>query len=272
MSSLKNLSKIIVNLKAIRTFILFLLRRNMILNKFKNLIQLEGFINIYEHQIEILNDKKDAVSRDLCIFGIPETEKEIFKIFNSEIKNAASFLDIGAGIGLYTLFAISLNASASILAVEANPKVFEVLKKNLNNFAISKTNQKLINKIVSTKKSDVDFFVPMGDDFSYGTSQKILLEEKNIPYKKIIVETTDLSNFVENKYEIIKIDVEGSELDVLKAISNHLKYCRLLFIEIMIENKEASFNFLKNSNFKPLLESTANVGNYIFYNTDLQRH
>ena len=70
MSSLKNLSKIIVNLKAIRTFILFLLRRNMILNRFKNLIQLEGFINIYEHQIEILNDKKDAVSRDLCIFGI----------------------------------------------------------------------------------------------------------------------------------------------------------------------------------------------------------
>ena len=138
MSSLKNLSKIIVNLKAIRTFILFLLRRNMILNRFKNLIQLEGFIYIYEHQIEILNDKKDAVSRDLCIFGIPETEKEIFKIFNSEIKNAASFLDIGAGIGLYTLFAISLNASASILAVEANPKVFEVLKKNLNNLLFLK--------------------------------------------------------------------------------------------------------------------------------------
>ena len=51
----------------------------MILNRFKNLIQLEGFINIYEHQIEILNDKEDAVSRDLCIFGIPETEKKSLK-------------------------------------------------------------------------------------------------------------------------------------------------------------------------------------------------
>ena len=59
----------------------------MILNRFKNLIQLEGFINIYEHQIEILNDKKDAVSRDLCIFGIPETEKEIFKIYISKFIN-----------------------------------------------------------------------------------------------------------------------------------------------------------------------------------------
>ena len=102
MSSLKNLSKLIVNLKVIRTFIIFLLRRNLILNKFKNLIQLEGFINIHEHQIEIFNDKKDAVSRDLCIFGIPATEKENFKIFSTEIKKAMSFLDIGAGIGLYT--------------------------------------------------------------------------------------------------------------------------------------------------------------------------
>ena len=33
---------------------------------------------------------------------------------------------------------------------------------------------------------------------------------KKYSIKKIIVETTDLSNFVENEYEIIKIDVEGS--------------------------------------------------------------
>ena len=40
----------------------------------------------------------------------------------------------------------------------------------------------------------------------------------------------------------------------------------------MIENKEASFNLLKNSNFRPLIESNENVGNYIFYNTGLQRN
>ena len=81
MSSLKNLAKLIINIKAIRTLIIILLRRNLISRKFKNLIKLDGFKNIYKYQIEIFNDNKDAVSRDLCIFGIPESEKEIFKIF-----------------------------------------------------------------------------------------------------------------------------------------------------------------------------------------------
>ena len=138
--------------------------------------------------------------------------KEIFKIFKSEIEKAESFLDIGAGIGLYTLFAISFNPSVSILSVEANPEIFKVLKKNVKNLPLFSSDQKFLNKIVSTKDSNLDFYVPLGDDFSYGTSNRALLEQKNIPYKKMIVETSDLGDFIDNKYEIIKIDVEGGEL------------------------------------------------------------
>ena len=61
MSNLKYLAKLIVNIKAIRTFIIFLLRRNLIFKKFKNLIKLDGLKNIYKYQIEIFNDEKDAV-------------------------------------------------------------------------------------------------------------------------------------------------------------------------------------------------------------------
>ena len=269
MDILKKTAKMLINIDGIRTFIIVLLRKNKILKRFKNLVQLEGFVNIYDYEISIFNDKKDAVSRDLCIFGIPQNEKEIFKIFKSEIVNAKSFLDIGAGVGLYTLFAISLNSAVSILAIEANPEVFKVLQKNLNNLSILKPNQQLINKIVTNQVSNLNFFVPLGDDFSYGTTNKSFIEEKNIPYKKVTIETTDLSNFVDNKYEIIKIDVEGSEIDVLNAISKHLKYCRLLFVEIMKENKDDSIKLLRNFGFKPLVESNQDIGNYVFYNTNL---
>ena len=114
------------------------------------------------------------------------------------------------------------------------------------------------------KKLNIEFNIPTGDDFSYGTSERYLLEEKNIPFETIIVETTQISEFNHSRFEIIKIDVEGSELDVLFAIEEYLTYCNLLFIEIIDSQKDLVYDFLENNNFKPLVESKENVGNYIF--------
>ena len=69
----------------------------------------------------------------------------------------------------------------------------------------------------------------------------ILLENKKISYEKIEIEATDLVDSPISKFDVIKIDVEGAELDVLKAIINKIENCRFLFIEIMQENKKCVF-------------------------------
>ena len=66
----KSLLKQIINKLFIRKIIVYLLRKKLISKRFKNLIKLNGFHNIYESNIKILNNKNDSVSRDLCIFGI----------------------------------------------------------------------------------------------------------------------------------------------------------------------------------------------------------
>ena len=162
------------------------------------------------------------------------------------------------------MFAIKLNPSISSLSIEPNPAVFKILNKNLKNLSEFNSNHKVMNKFVSQQKLNIEFNIPTGDDFSYGTSERYLLEEKNIPFETIIVETTQISEFNNSRFEIIKIDVEGSELDVLFAIEEYLTYCNLLFIEIIDSQKDLVYDFLENNNFKPLVESKENVGNYIF--------
>lgn len=257
------LRKIFYN-KQIKKFIIFLLRKKLISRRFRNLIQLDGFNNIYKSNIDIFNSQHDSVSRDLCIFGVTKKEEKIFNKFIEVVKNSNSFLDIGSGIGLYTLFAIKLNPSISSLSIEPNPAVFKILNKNLKNLSEFNSNHKVMNKFVSQQKLNIEFNIPTGDDFSYGTSERYLLEEKNIPFETIIVETTQISEFNHSRFEIIKIDVEGSELDVLFAIEEYLTYCNLLFIEIIDSQKDLVYDFLENKNFKPLVESKENVGNYIF--------
>ena len=39
---------------------------------------------------------------------------------------------------------------------------------------------------------------------------KTITEEKNIPFETIIVDTTQISEFKNSRFEIIKIDVEGA--------------------------------------------------------------
>ena len=68
---------------------------------------------------------------------------------------------------------------------------------------------------------------------------------------------------------ILKIDVEGSELDVLKTIGFNLKNCRIVFIEIMRENKSEVYDLLKNFNLLPIIESKEDIGNYVFKKTNL---
>ena len=268
MKTIKLFFKQILNLYVFRIIVVQLLRNNLINRRFKNLIELNGLHNIYKSQIKVFNVIGDAVTRDLCIFGIPQKEKKIFDKFIHEISNADSFLDVGAGIGLYTLFAHEHNKNIQTLSIEPNPEVFKTLKKNLNIMPSINKEPKVLNKVVSCKSDQVEFYIPTGDDFSYGTSKKNILIEKKIPFRSLIVETTNLSGYESNNFEVIKIDVEGSELDVLKTINPYLKNCRLIFVEIMKQNKLGVYELLNSFNLKPIIESKEEIGNYVFKKVD----
>ena len=91
-NKIKSLLRKIFYIKKIKNFIIFLLRKKLISRRFRNLIQLNGFNNIFKSNIDIFNSNSDAVSRDLCIYGVTKKEEEIFSKFIEVIKNSNSFL------------------------------------------------------------------------------------------------------------------------------------------------------------------------------------
>lgn len=263
----KSILRKIINNFPLQFCCIVLIRINFLSRRFKNLISLKGFNKIYKSNIEIFNNGLDAVSRDLCIFGIPKKERITFEMFISEIKRSNSFLDIGAGIGMFSLFAKSKNPKIKVCSVEANPAIFEILKKNLNHnkhFDVD-----TLNKAVISHAGTIEFFIPTGNDFSYATYNKKILEEKNIPFTSVIVESSDLRLETKTDFDVIKIDVEGAELEVLNGIQGKVKKCKFLFIEIMEENKNEIFNLLKKLSFDVVIDSKEYVGNYVFKNNKI---
>ena len=96
-----------------------------------------------------------------------------------------------------------------------------------------------------SESGKIEFYIPAGNDFSYATYNKNILEE-NIPFTSVIVESSDLRLETKLDFDVIKIDVEGAELEVLKGVQEKIENCKFLFIEIMKENKNDVFMLLKS--------------------------
>lgn len=155
-----------------------------------------------------------------------------------------TFLDVGANMGEFTLFMAKRLAKGSVISVEPTKRMFEILQQNvkLNEFS----NVKLFNVGLGDEEKKMPIYTSsenMGHEvWNEGLFRlfpnknvNVLLEEITVvPFDKVAKE-----NNIQN-IDIIKIDVEGAELFVLKGLAQVLKLFKpKLLIEI---SKEAFEN------------------------------
>jgi len=176
--------------------------------------------------IRVYETLKNIYIKHLKFLGIlkDDIETNLFFIFLN-IKKKNIFVDIGANKGYKIDQAILVNRHTKILAFEPFYKYYIFLKKKYNkNLQVSLFN-KAVDKNISTK-------------YFYYNNKKIDAEAfsliKNEKFnKKKKVFTTTLDKELENtNIDIIKIDVEGSEYNVLQgSIKIITKNKPVLFIE-----------------------------------------
>jgi len=143
---------------------------------------------------------------------------EIYK-FQCE-KNDPIILDCGSNYGTSIVYFKQLYPDAKIIGVEADPKIFKILKKNIHqrNFK----NVTLINKAMSNKNGPIQFYSEGADGGRvHALSESIGTHE---------VETLSLDDIVEGEIDFLKMDIEGAETDVL-VTSKKLDQVKQLFIE-----------------------------------------
>ena len=153
------------------------------------------------------------------------TKRELFyhRIYDFKSNsNSPTIIDCGANICLSVLFFKELYPNASILAFEADPKVFKCLSDNVVNFKYD--NVTLVNKALWDCNTTLSFYAEGADGGRIGDDK---YENGDI----IQVETTCLSEYILGKVDFLKIDIEGAETKVLKEIENKLHLVENIFIE-----------------------------------------
>ncbi|MDC1037987.1 FkbM family methyltransferase [Candidatus Marinimicrobia bacterium] len=151
-------------------------------------------------------------------------------------------IDVGANVGFFTFYALMKSPNVDIISIEADPKNYNVLKKNISTNNLDDQVQ-LLNNAVCSKKGEIIFHSSLensGWSSLYKTRGAVESESINIC---AITVSEILSTFKVNTVDILKIDIEGAEYDALLNDSFLEFYeVKKLFIEVDLNPRDNRFS------------------------------
>lgn len=173
--------------------------------------------------------------------------KEIFveEYYRFETSSKAPVIyDCGANVGTSCAFFKHIYTQSRIVAFEPNPKIAEYLKTNIKNNSLK--NIEVINKAVWTNDNGID----LGIDNADASSIHLLKNRKK-------VESVRLKDYLvkEETVDMLKIDIEGAEIEVLTDCRESLSNVKNIFVEFhsyMIEPQRLSvvIDVLESAGFR----------------------
>lgn len=194
-------------------------------------------------------------------------EINITKLLLENLEPETCFVDIGAHLGYYTILASNKLTNGEVVSFEMDKTNYNILMKNiaLNKCTNVKAHNSAVTNYVGISKYVTNIIL---------TSVMSRLDkriENNKKKSKKVVKAITLNEFFKENYskpDVIKIDVEGSEMNVLNGMDKILDQKKKLtmFIEIhpgFLKNKfqssskevidkllEKGFNIIQIKNFR----------------------
>jgi FkbM family methyltransferase len=190
--------------------------------------------------VELELDISDYVGH-FMYFGFKDEAYE--KLF-SLAKAGNTVLDIGANIG-FTALALSkaCGNEGSVFAFEPDPFNFSRLSQHIS---LNKNKTVSAHNIgLGDKEGELKLVISRADN--RGMNRIDGSAEKNFILVKVSTADTFVKENALKKIDLIKIDVEGFELNVLKGCENILRTFKpVLFIEVDDDNLKAQGNSAKD--------------------------
>lgn len=147
------------------------------------------------------------------------TVNEIFcRLDYSAPLNVSSVVDFGSNIGISALYFLTRNSTCRVKLFEPLPSNIEKLRKTLQGF---EKRYSLETVAIGVTDGEVEFgYEPSG---RYGGIGKTTLSTLRVPCRDINSVIRDLTHSPDfNSVDILKIDIEGYETAVIRAISPEL--------------------------------------------------
>ena len=188
---------------------------------------------------EITANKNDIIGKALSTYGIYDLI--LTEILYRIVESGDKCIDVGANIGYTTgIMSYRSGINGKIYSLEPSSTIYSILTNNVVGFqkSFGFNNIELIKIGVSDHVGVASFFINSNNS---GES-KILSsfendhQDKETSIEEIQITTLDEVLSKEKPFKVLKIDVEGHELEVLKGSTNLLKSKSIL--NIVFENHE----------------------------------
>ena len=239
-------------------------------NIFQNIVQTVKFKGYIKMELHI----GDWIQENIYFLDKYEEAELIY--LKSSLKKGNVFIDIGANIGVYSLFSSSiLGQDGRVISFEPFSKNYNLFKKNisLNNYQ----NIQAEKIAISDMSNDIEIYYDeeetnLGMASSYATNSYTISET---------VKATTLDDYINDKnissLDFIKIDIEGGEFKAVQGMIKTLKsfYPKLL-VEILDDTKDKESLvkllddigykkfFIKNNGEISEKETNPNRKNFVF--------
>ncbi|QMU53928.1 MAG: FkbM family methyltransferase [Nitrosopumilus sp.] len=190
-------------------------------DEFKSINDLKQGFTMTNQGFQIFLDPEDQIiSRYLAIKKIWEPEETDF--FNKSICEGMTVIDIGANIGYFTLlFSNLVGNSGKVIAFEPNPRSFKILNKNTQSNIIK--NVTLFPNALGKFNHSTKLFLSK-INFGDNRISKKLIETTDLERKAIDVDVITLDDVLQNmSVDFLKIDAQGSEMNILQGAKNIIK-------------------------------------------------
>ncbi|WP_159725912.1 FkbM family methyltransferase [Methylosinus sp. Ce-a6] len=189
-----------------------------------------------------------GVTGEMFIDGssrLREDEQTLFTLLNK----GDIYVDVGANVGslLFTAKHI-VGATGVAIGVEPHPRIFGYLRSNaqLNNADVI-----LYNVAIGSKIGHLAFSDSVTDEIN-------AVQPENAGGLSVEAQTLDSLLCGVEKIDLLKIDVEGYELEVLKGASSVLDRTRMIYFESWIKHSE-SFGYTTADLIASLQEKSFSV-------------
>lgn len=190
---------------------------------FASLNEEDRFVATFDSDLKIRVNLSNQIEAQIFWQGVQGGDRGEVKLLKSLLKPRDIFFDIGANIGVFSLLAAKRLVKGEVHAFEPSTEHLSKLKQNIrmNGFRNIIVNEFGLSSSLSKKK----LYIPTNGNtgkasiYAERDSQEKFLEE-DITVQKLD-DYVSRSNL--KKVDILKIDVEGAELDVLDGARMTLK-------------------------------------------------
>lgn len=208
---------------------------------------------------------------------IIETEMERYRYETWDSKEAETivwidsfgqfdiFYDVGANIGIYSLYSAAIHPKSMIYAVEPDRRNYERLKQNiaLNKFF----NIQTYNVAMSNKNWIAKFHVPKAEVGSSGGQLREAVDEKGNRFEaeeSYLINTMDFAGLIEAWHiyppNHVKIDVDGKEGEILEGLYPSINGVKSILVEF---NHDSNYHVQKLSDLGFTTDNCFNkIGNH----------